>query len=77
MVTQPGDDETKAWGTFDIENRVIEIKRDMGAAFAVQILLHECIHIALWDSGAQLTKDQEEQVCTCVASFLMQSGLLG
>jgi hypothetical protein len=75
-VEQPTDSNgTKAFGTFDLENRVIEIKSALCHATARQVFLHECIHIALWDAGVQLTGDQEEAVCTSVATFLLVSDL--
>jgi hypothetical protein len=76
MVEQPTAGEQKAWGTFDIEQRIIEIKSGMGDAATRQIFLHEAVHVALWDSGCQLTGDQEEAVCTALASFLISSGLV-
>lgn len=63
------------------EGRFIAISPDCPKEQLWQTFWHECVHVALYDSGCQnnLTEKQAENVCDAVGTYLaamMQAGML-
>jgi hypothetical protein len=60
-----------ALGSWDGWARTIKYRKGNDAS-ALQAVLHEMIHLALWDAGAHncLTDKQQELVCDAVGSYL-------
>ena len=73
-VSRPQKIEGGAWGMWVASQRTILVFRGLSRRVAWQVLYHEMIHAALWDSGINLDSETEERVCD-VTSGAMMAGL--
>lgn len=71
----PKDDGTPSddLGWWDSHQRTIRLRKDLVPVVAQHTLLHEKVHMWLWDSGATaaLTKEAEELICDAIATALL------
>lgn len=67
----PAKEDESVMGVWRPESRQVEIKDGMHGATTHHTLLHERVHVALFDAGVKLTHDQEEAVCDAVASHFI------
>lgn len=67
--TGPGTD----LGWWDGPQRTIRLRQDTHPTQKLHTLLHEKVHMWLWDSGAHaaLTKEAEELICDTIATALL------
>lgn len=67
-----GEPENLALGVFDKQKRTIKLDPASTRESQVATLMHEAIHVALWDSGCEntLTEVQVESICDAVGTYL-------
>lgn len=61
----------RLYGMSDKSTQRIIIRPGMGHGFKRQIVLHELVHQLLDDSGIEIGKDVEEQVCMSIQAPLL------
>lgn len=58
-----------ALGLFEPKRRHVTLEADVCELTRWQTFFHEEFHVALWDGGSQLGKEQEEFVCDLYAAL--------
>lgn len=64
---KPSDD----LGWWDAHQRTIRLRKDMPLVTAHHTLLHEKVHVWLWDAGVQLSHEVEENIADVIATALL------
>lgn len=55
-------------GIWCSDERHVRLEAEMSAMTTWHTFWHEWVHIALWDGGVKLRKDDEERVCDAIAT---------
>lgn len=79
MAQKEKDDDFSTYGLFCKQKRTVKVDAQSAPESQLSTLLHECVHIALWDAGTAniLTDVQTEAVCDALGTYLAAAVIAG